>query len=278
MSADNLTPLIGEPVHLTLSVQAPDGTEILWPNFVTVFAPFVVSDVGAAEVSTSGTMQTFRRVLTVILWQPGDYQTPDLSLDIKLPGESEPRQLQVDSLFFTVPSVLNPDDLNLRPLKPQIALPYVSTVLIIAGSLGVLGGVSAAWYWRGRIGVFRQPPPASDLHPAAQAALVRIQRASNNQDAVASYQIGADALRAYVQGRFHVQAEEMTTDELINTLESHDHLPTRRQRELGWMLEQADLVKFARVQPSLKAAQRLLNAAYEWVERVDRESDMGQES
>ncbi|MCB9451711.1 MAG: hypothetical protein H6672_09740 [Anaerolineaceae bacterium] len=275
---DNLAPLIGEPVQLALVVQTPAGTTVSWPNFPDDWPPFVVRAVGELETANNGGGQIFQQTLTVILWQPGDYETPDLTLDYQLPGAAEIQHIRVEKAFFSVPSVLDPDDLTLRPLKPPLALSYVSPFLILAIGVIVIAGAYSGWRWRRR-SVIRLPrtATASDLHPAAQSALTQIRRVFDSPLSPAdSYRVAADALRGYVGGRFSVSASELTTAELIATLEAQPDIAPRRQRELGQMLGQADLVKFAGMQPRSNAARRLLSAAYQWVEQVDRAANGGE--
>ncbi len=242
-----------------------------WPDFPEEWSPFTVRAVGEKEIVSSDSGQTIRQILTVILWQPGDYETPGLTLDYQLEGQTETRQIIAEKAFFSVPSVLESEDLTLRPLKPPVSLPYVSPLLVLAAAAGFVIAVFAGrpWWHRSTVGL-RQVVVASDLHPAAQAALTRIRRAADNPQAAESYRVAADALRGYVGQRFGLPAPEWTTGELVAALETHPELALRRLRELGHMLEQADLVKFAAVQPRMKAAQRLLGAAYQWIEQVDR--------
>jgi hypothetical protein len=40
---------------------------------------------------------------------------------------------------------------------------------------------------------------------------------------------------------------------------------------LGYLLEQADLVKFARMQPQSKSAEKILNVAQQWVTAVEQD-------
>jgi len=269
---DTLAPLIGQPVTLTLVVRIPAGTVVNWPDFPEDWPPFMVRTVGEKQVADSGNEQTIQQTLTVILWQPGDYETPDFMLEYQLPGETVIRRTAVEKAFFSVPSVLDPDDLTLRPLKPLIALPYMPpllvTVLVVALAVAVVTG----WRWRRRpLPKLRRAVLASDLHPAAQVALAQIRQAAETPPAaVETYRVMADARRQYVGRRFGLPAPELTTGELPTALEVHPEIALRRQRELRHLLEQADLVKFAALQPRPDAAQRILGVAYEWVEQVER--------
>jgi hypothetical protein len=270
--ADTLAPLAGQPVTLMLVVQVPAGTVVNWPDFPEDWPPFMVRTVGEKQVVSSSAGQTIRQTLTVILWRPGDYETPDFMLDYQLPGETVPHRIAAEKVFFSVPSVLDPDDLTLRPLKAPIALPYITPALVIGVTVGLFVAAVMGWRWRHRpVRKLRRAVVASDLHPAAQAALTQIrQAAETHQPAADTYRRMADVLRGYVGRRFGVPAPELTTGELRAALETHPEVALLRQRELQHLLEQADLVKFAAQQPRSDATQRMLGVAYEWVERVDR--------
>jgi hypothetical protein len=110
------------------------------------------------------------------------------------------------------------------------------------------------------------------LHVAALAALAEFGKLrGGNVTSSQVYENVSNALRRYVQGRFAVPAEELTTDELISNLVDLQTLSDRRKRELSYLLEQADLVKFARMQPQAKSVEKILTVAQQWVTAVEQD-------
>jgi hypothetical protein len=272
------SPLIGQPIDLLLTVEVPEGTSVTLPEFPADWPPFTIQDFSEESTATSSGVTTYQRHLAVTLWQLGDYQTPATMVEYRLPNSSEAQQLVVKPAFFTVKSVLEPDDLNLRPLKPPVSMFYVSPliVLTVLVGLGVVGGV--VWSKRKQLSLPSLVSPTTNLHPSAEAALSEIKRMSSaNNVSPKVYALVSDALRGYLQGRFGVQSADMTTQELITDLSRRRDFSERRQRELSSLLDQADLVKFARLQPQSKSTEKLLNVAYGWVLAVENEHQEAEE-
>src|SRR5262249_31378562 len=156
---------------------------------------------------------------------------------------------------------LNPDDLNLRPLKPPVSMFYVSPFLVGLATLGLVLLAVFAWSRRKRF-IFSTVSETNPLHEAPRVAFAEFKKGHGANPAPAVvYENVSNALRRYIQGRFAVSAEELTTQELMSDLVNLETLSDRRKRELGYLLEQADLVKFARMQPQSKSAEKILNVA-----------------
>ena len=105
------------------------------------------------------------------------------------------------------------------------------------------------------------PPVQEPLTPYAQA-LAQLERIERERwpmrGAVARhYEEIVDALRGYLEAREGMPAREQTTEELLWALPLHLSGEGFRER-LGELLDEADLVKFARLLPHTKAADRFL--------------------
>ncbi len=282
---DNPSPLVGEPVHLTLIAQA--GRDIVitrWPELQDQH--WDILTVQAAEElvtreNDDGTI-TYQQTYAVLLWYPGEYGTPEATIGYQRIGQEETHEISVAPAFFSVPSVLDAQDLTLRPLKPQIWLPYVSPLLVLAGAAAVVvGGAVAYRLSRARRALLPQPTPVEDAqrYSPAQAALLELRRIQGqNLPVTTQFAAVADCLRVYLQRQFNVSAQDFTTEELIETLLYTRVIPDDIRLELERLLRQADLVKFARYEPGEQNARRYLNAAGRWVQAVDKSVGTLQES
>jgi hypothetical protein len=167
---------------------------------------------------------------------------------------------------------LDANDLNLRPLKPPVSMFYISPLVTVTALLGLFGTGVFVWSKRKQFSFPKVAAYTNNLHPAAKIALSEIKRIdSSNTNTLNGYVVVSDALRRYLQGRFGVRAIDMTSQELMLDLAKGRDLSERRQHDLANLLEQADLVKFAGVQPSSKATDKLLNVAYGWVMAVEQD-------
>ncbi len=263
-SVTNGSPLVGEPVQLTLTVEAPASAAVTLPEFSLDWPPLMVTGVSPVQITESGGRKIYRQEMTVILWQPGDYQTPVTLVTYAVSDIPEGFRIAVEPAFFSVPSVLNPNDLTLRPLKPPLVLPYLPPVLFlgILGILGVAGLYGARWFKRRQLAAVAEAP--LDAISRTLRELQRIETLA--LPAFRTYPLVGDALRQYVEAQFHIAAEELTTAELLDMLQTLPELNDQHRLELLRILDRVDLVKFAQYQPEADSTRRLLQAAARWVE------------
>ncbi len=78
----------------------------------------------------------------------------------------------------------------------------------------------------------------------------------------------SDIVRVYLEGRFFLRAPERTTEEFLQDAANHPSLSTAQRSVLAGFLAEADLVKFARFQPSANDRQRAFEAAEQFVEQT----------
>jgi hypothetical protein len=265
---------VGEAINLTLVVEAPADAIVTAPEFPTDWPPFEVQSVGEINKTVSGDIATYRQNLTVIAWRPGDHATPDTFIQYQLTPDGETLTILVEPSVIAVPSVLVNGDTDLRPLKPPVSLPYLPPWLIVVVAIAAFGVVRAVRWWRSRrIGLqgdARFGRAGDAVYSAKQRALMQLKNIrAGKLSPVVVYETVADCLRAYIQRQYNVSALDMTTPELMSALQSQSALQKPHQRELSRMLEYADLVKFAEVQPGERAVKQLLDTAEKWVEAVE---------
>ncbi|MFP5470091.1 MAG: hypothetical protein ACLGGV_00705 [Bacteroidia bacterium] len=73
-----------------------------------------------------------------------------------------------------------------------------------------------------------------------------------------------DAIRAYIENRYNINALELTSTQTIDLLRTVN-LPTNQKENLKLLLNLADLVKFAKEQPSNQENERLIDVAKEFI-------------
>lgn len=156
----------------------------------------------------------------------------------------------------------NAKDLN--PLKEQWKAP-VNYWLWGGIALAVLFAIAALIWWIRKRRARVEETPAIKLPPEfiALAELERI--AALNLPARGDYKqhytLVVDTVRRYLEARYGVEAMDRTTYELMDALEHH----RVRVEGLEPLLNEADLVKFAKFAPSADSATVALNHAREIV-------------
>lgn len=180
---------------------------------------------------------------------------------------------------------------SIYDLKPQKDLPFrlgeVTGYMKWGGlALVVLG--AALWgliYWLHKRGqqlrdLFKTPPPLPP-HIAAIQALEELhhQKLWQNDQHKRYYSALTDILRTYISGRWGVGAMEMTSDEIIEAMRPLD-LPDKARMDLTAILQDADLVKFAKATPEGEQNEGDYLKAYYFVEEtkpVEEQPDEGEE-
>jgi hypothetical protein len=188
-----------------------------------------------------------------------------------------------DSASVEIVPVLPPGNPSLRDIKELDRAPGRPLIPLALAALVTLG---IGWYVirRRRRQPVEAPPPVIEEIVAEPAALTAYQAALAQLDQIEAesgpahgevarhYQAVADILRDYLEAGEELPARERTTAELLWSLPPHlaEGGLRRRCEEL---LDQADLVKFARVRPDAATAATFTRAARDLLARWHRAAD-----
>lgn len=265
ITADKETVTVGDPVILTVSVTHPEGSVVLFPELEATWGDFTVRNQSAAETVSNGdgTAVTSQQI-DVRLFAPGDFQTLPLPITIS-DSAGNLTETIAEALPLTVQSVLVEGDTELRDIKPQADLPMPAIWLVVLGGLLVAFALGAFVIWKqrgGKILVDNRLP-----HEKALDALAHIdkQKYPANGRFKEQYVQVSDILRAYFEATGSVPMTDRTTAEIRTDLAGGQMKEADAQRLL-LLLEDADMVKFAKVTPSQHEAERVTQDARQLVQ------------
>jgi hypothetical protein len=163
-------------------------------------------------------------------------------------------------------------DQALRPARPAIGT-YVGGrswwPLAIAGGVALLalGGGVAGWrFWRGR----RRRAAQVGAWELAMQRLAELEArgAPAADDADAWFVELSGIVRSYVEGRYHLRAPELTTEEFLLEARRIGALRDEDRDRLGSFLERCDRVKFAGWRPEAGESLELLGVARAFVQET----------
>ena len=261
---------VGDPIHLTLEVTHPEGTQVIIPKLDQVWGDLEVRGQSQAttEANDDGTLTT-RQTIEATLFNLGEFETPALPLTIS-DGAGQVREEMAPAVSLTVAPTLAAEDNELRDIKPQASLAVPATWPWIAGGLLLAVAVAVAGWWlyrRWRGEPFL--PPVVDNRPAWQVAydeLVRIEGLGLLEQGRFKeyYTLVTDCLRTYLERQFKLGVFERTTSELRAILR-HSELAPDHARLFLELFAESDLVKFAKFTPDTETARRLTARARELV-------------
>ncbi len=263
---------MGDPIPLRLHATYPADWKVTLPELSTgsslpaQWGPFEVREQTLLDpvVQNNGSVVTVREA-TVVLWSPGEHETPSFAVHYRDAG-GELREVFVRPLSINIASVLPESDsgkVEKHDLKPQASLPrppvwpWLLLGILVAALLYYAAEQLLPRLRRRKEAELEAVEPVDDRPPEiiAYEELDRI----TTLDLPAQgefkhhYTLVTDCVRTYIEGIYQIPAMDRTTGELTNALRSARIMgePVSLIRPL---LEKADLVKFAKLRPSLEQA------------------------
>jgi hypothetical protein len=266
--------LIGEQFNLFIKVHAPTGVRFEFPP-----GPDTTTRNGIRPIELRGEKlvrmlgDTAVALYRLVAWDIGVQPLRFPDVRVTLGGQERRPPLGGASVF--VKSVL-PADTSLRvpkPARPLIVLPVFNWLPWLALLAAAIVAGLLWWAWRR----YRNRPKAPvDPYAHAQQEFARIERWRLLEDGRYSvyYAAFVDVTREYLAARVPGVRRSDTTSELLRTMQPGDGV----EAELPRLLENADLVKFARGDVSLEEASEAglaLRGIVDHVEaRVNPESEV----
>jgi hypothetical protein len=159
---------------------------------------------------------------------------------------------------------------DIRSIKPPVEIP--SSWIWVAWVGGVLlliaASIVAVLWWRRKMA---RPVPVVVIPPHVRAKSKLREALSLITDARLFCTAVSDALRVYLEERFSFRAPERTTEEFLLDLQATKLLSTDQKLTLAAFLEECDLVKFARFEPTETELRRLHDAALRLIDETQYE-------
>ena len=267
---------VGDRIQMTVTVEHPAGTSVVWPDSLDL-EPFEVLGAQAAAPQAAGqnVRSTARFVLTA--FDLGELEIPSFDVDVLL-ADGGRETLSTDRFGIEVVSVGADETGDIRDIRGPLSIPIgvISILFWVLILLAIIGALTYAWRRRRRrpeaAPVVPQAPPRP-AHEVALEALARIEASDMLvRGEVKEYHIAvSEVIRRYVEARFAVTALEMTTWEVLDGLERAGVDEDVRSR-LRRFLDRCDMVKFAKVRPTSDASREVLSDGRALVQHTAKEA------
>jgi hypothetical protein len=269
---------VGDPIHLTLRLAAPAGSDLAIERPAAGPGDVEILSWGAPQ-ETRGPAgeRTVVVEATATAWRTGDVAIPALAARGALSGE-----VRSEPVSITVASVGIDSSQDIRPIKDPLSLPIewgrIALIALAALATAVVAFLVAR---RLRRRPAERPAPALPSRPADEIALEALDRLASDGlvargRTLEHYVRLADILRRYFEARFGFPALDRTTSEILVALRRPiDRAGVRRSidthAEIAGLLEEADLVKFAEHVPDSEDAAASVGRARRIVEATREE-------
>jgi hypothetical protein len=249
---------VGDLLELEVTVALPAGYTANLPSKLDL-APLEVVSVEESPIESTG--QGSRKVFRIAVQQfgLGEITVPDFALTWVDPAGNVETATVPGRTFVVEALTANEPDPQRKGEDAPISLDYpneVAETIILSAIATLIVAALAVFAWlrlRRRVRVMPLPPPI----PADEAALAALDDLEARREVMVEERRHVDfylelteIAKAYVEGRFSVEALERTTDELRRVLEAAPtSVAPADPRRLLRFLEDCDLVKFARFAP-----------------------------
>lgn len=263
---------VGDPITVIVTARHAPDAEVRWPDPVEA-APFELLDPPVAQsaaAAADGIVES-RLELRVAAFELGELAFPPLDVEV-VDAAGEVTALATEAAPVVIESVGRDEGGDIRDIKGPLAIPFAVVTLLpwIAAVLAL--AAAGAWLYRryrrrSRPEALMPTLPPRPAHEVAREALDALEAAGLlERGEIKTYHIRlSDIVRVYVEGRFRVDAMEMTTGEVLDGLHRTD-ADREAVADVRRVLDRCDLVKFAKLRPAIPECRELLPLARRVVE------------
>lgn len=247
---------IGDQVKLFIDVKQASGEKIAWAVLPDTFNSLEIVEKGKIDTIKNGNDVIFKQRLLITGWDSGMYTIPAFSFTA-IPSSGTPYIINTDSFALIVQTI--PVDTT-KPFKPiadilPVEMSWKDYIWYILGALLAIGLVIFLIYYFRKNKAVKAPvyaPPAK-VETANERALRMLEELEQKElwqkgQVKLYYTELTDILRKFIEERFHTQAMELTSDELLQVIQKHKDM-MRYSDTLAIVLRTADMAKFARAEP-----------------------------
>lgn len=288
VSIDSAAILIGEQtvLHLTVTADQDRPVQVIIPNDTLMAGVELLNLSKADSTQIENNRLVIKQDLLITSFDSALYLLPPLKV---IDGVDTVYSNQVALKVSTLPvNAENPEEyFDIKQVwKPPFV--WADYLPILLGILLILLLTAAAWYgwkrWKEQKSLipFKKEEPKLPPHEQAIKELdaIREQKLWQQGLSKAYYTQITETLRRYIDGRFGINAMEMTSGEILDLIRQNDEAKPLYEN-LRQILSLADFVKFAKMNPLPDENDLSLANAYRFVEQtkpVEEEAKPAEES
>ena len=263
---------VGDRARFSIRVEHDAGASVAWPEPETL-GPFEVLErrVDDTRIDGDRAMSSAEFVLTV--FELGDLEAPAVEI-VVLDAAGNAVTLETAPARVTVASVGLDEGGDIRAIRGPLDIPLDVLTLLpwLVGILLLAGVAYRLWRWSGGRAPDSILAPAGPPRPAHELAYeafrtLEAERLPERGEIKTFHIRASDIVRTYVEGRFGVDALEMTTGEVLDGLRGHG-IDEEVLLDFRRLLQRCDLVKFARDRPVLEHCREIVPLGRSLVDRT----------
>ncbi|HSG68286.1 MAG TPA: hypothetical protein VK994_06230 [Bacteroidales bacterium] len=257
---DTTDMLIGDQIRLNINFSMPLDYRVIWPFYKDTIATGleIISQSAVDTVINEGeNLVNMLQSITITSFDSGYYYIPPLRFQYQPIDDTGFREASSIPLYLKVHTMEVDTAQAIKPIKPPLRAPLTFAEILpwlliaLAGAAIIFAAIYIIRKRRRKEPIFQiRPKPILPPHIIAINGLEGLKKKKLWQAGLTKdfYTELTDILRVYIEGRFAVQAVEMTTDEIIHGLKA-TNAGNGAIDKLSKVLVLADLVKFAKENP-----------------------------
>jgi hypothetical protein len=266
---------IGDRITYTLEVAHAENLTVRLPQLPETLGGMRVEPGGESPEPARRQGQVVeRRSYRLVTDRVGAAVIPPLEVAYGADGEpagavSTPElRIKVASVLAEAEAEAEAEATDIRDVKPlhRHSRPWPALGFALAGVVAL--AVLAAWLWWRRRRRAASASPALPPHEAALQALARLRLTDfSDPEALRAYYFAlSETLRTYVEGRFGLNATDLTSEEILAGLGALRELAAFDAERLREFLDATDRVKFAKRFPTKRQIEETFETAVCFVE------------
>lgn len=261
---------IGDRINLQIHIAHPTSFQ-LQPSTISALGDFLVTETKKSSELKQNDLVDENLNLTLVTFSTGTITIPSLALTLT-PAQGPPVTVKTPDIPITIESVLtrHKDRGDIQDIKGQIGffnpLPWILGILILALAALVAWLISK----RSKSSLAKKslepPRPPEEI---AREALAKLQekRLVEESRFKEFYVEFSDILRNYIEKRFAVPCLDRTTSEIILEIKPL-RISLNDFQSIRELLQDCDLVKFAKFQPPLEEVNQHLEKALSFIDNT----------
>ena len=273
---DRSTCRIGDLITYTVTISHTPDVILTKPGLGENLGAFEIRDYKVHDEREENGVIVEQVDYVISTFETGRFEIPALTFYYSTTRDSAQNELKTQKLQITMESLKPSEDGDIKDVKTPLDLPPDYTGYLRWGLVGIafiLLFAVAFYYWRkkrGGRGLFEEVSGPS--RPAHEIALADLQALVDsdllkNGEVKTFYVRLSDIIRKYLEGRYFIVAIEMTTFEITLRLQQTE-MDENDSGSIRRLLENCDLVKFAKHIPNPEDTNADIESAFSIVERT----------
>lgn len=263
---------IGDQIHFSVACEYPKEATVVWPELLDTLVNGIeiLDSIHIDTIEENRTQIHIRKEYLITSFESAIYKIPVFAFSMYYNDDTTVYTDFTDSLQLQVISVEVDTTKTIKDILPPYTAPITFKELLpwIAGGIALVAIIFFIIYYIRRKKKKESIISKKNLIPAHERALKALEKIRKEElwkkdKTKAYYTELTDVIRLYISERYHFDALEMISSEIIYEMQSR--IEEDLLQKIRNMLTLADMVKFAKVKPLPDEHSKCLTDAFSLV-------------